>query len=301
MEKIKAKKLKKGDNICFLTVSGNIEEFEKLKISEEIFIKNGFNIVKSPSTFTNYGYMSCDDKTRIKEIENAFADKTIDAIVATRGGYGLLRVLNMIDYSIIKNNPKIFVGYSDITTLLAMFYKKTGLISFHGQMALGLANQDQEIINSFFDTLKGNTKEIIAKNPQTLIKGNAKGILWGGNLTTLASMCGVCDFIPQEDFIFFVEDWHEPVYKLDRMLFQLFSQNNFKKYIKGIVFGDFGDTKNEKYFFEMIKDFSKEHNIPCCLGFDISHSDKNICLAYGCDVEFNADEGKIIFEETYLI
>ena len=108
----------------------------------------------------------------------------------------------------------------------------------------------------------------------------AEGIIWGGNLATLVSLCGI-DFIPNEDFIFFAEDLNEPVYKIDKMFTQLFNINEFKKYCKGIVLGDFLDCGNEKWLEEFFVELSKIHQIPIVGGFKITHNRKKITIPIG--------------------
>ena len=134
MKTLKAKKLKNEMTIGLLSVSGAIEDYNELEIAKSRLEKSGFEVVISP--YKNYRDMAGTKKDCINTLHDFFENPKIDAIIASRGGYGTLRFLREIDYKIIKKNPKIFVGFSDITNLLAMFYKKAGLIGFYGPMAL---------------------------------------------------------------------------------------------------------------------------------------------------------------------
>jgi muramoyltetrapeptide carboxypeptidase len=178
-------------------------------------------------------------------LENAFKDNQTDAILCVRGGYGALRIIDKIDYNIIKNNPKIFCGYSDITVLSAIILKKTGLITFSSPMPKG--DFQPEEINEytekqFFKTLTNDKITVSAQNLKTYKSGNAKGIIIGGNLASVASLCGT-DFIPDDKFIFFAEDLNEPVYKIDKYFRQLLNIKKFKKNISAIILGDFLDSE----------------------------------------------------------
>lgn len=224
MNIIKPSKLKKGDTIGILSVSGAVSDQKEIERAKDFFISQGFKVKISDTTKKHFRYMAGTDRERAKALEDFFLDGSINAILCSRGGYGTLRIIDKIDYEIIKNNPKIFVGYSDITILLAMIYKKTGLITFHGAMAKGDFGQktiNEYTKNSFFNTLQNGQKEFSAdKDFETFQKGSAKGILFGGNLASLVSLSPL-DFVPDEDIILFLEDLNEPVYKLDKMFTQL--------------------------------------------------------------------------------
>lgn len=212
-----------------------------------------------------------------------FADSEIKAIICARGGYGSIRLLNKIDFDLIKKNPKILCGYSDITALSAIILKNTGLITFSGAMAQSdFASQkiDTFTSDSFFNTLRGKEINLSPQNSVTYLSGNAKGILFGGNLSTLTSLCGI-DFIPDEDFIFFAEDLNEPVYKIDRYYSQLLNIKQFKKNIKAIILGDFLDIDDKDYFDDFFNNLARELNIPIISGFPISHGIKKVTVPYG--------------------
>ncbi len=208
MKTIKPKKLQKGNTIGILAVSGRIKEYERIEKAKTYFEKEGYKTVISDTCKTSHRYMAGNnDEECLKALHSFFSDKSINAILCARGGYGTLRLINKIDWNLIKNNSKIFAGYSDITVLLNMIYKKTGLITFHSAMANGDFGADIEEYtkNSFFNTLKGSAGCFTAEKGTVFKKGIAKGKLWGGNLASFVSLCGM-DFIPDEDLILFLED-----------------------------------------------------------------------------------------------
>ncbi len=302
MKIIKPKKLEKGDTIGILSVSGRIKEYERIENAASYFEMCGFKVVISETCKTSHRYMAGNnDDDCINALHNFFADENINAILCARGGYGTLRLLNKIDWNIIAKNPKIFAGYSDITTLLTAIYKKTGLITFHSPMANGDFGLELEshTIHSFYNTLQGLAKEFTAENPVFYNTGIAKGILWGGNLSTLSAMCGL-DFIPNSDIILFAEDLNEPVYKIDRMFTQLFNIKELVKNVKGIALGDFKDIENADILNEVIMEIALHLNIPVIKGFKITHNKIKDTIPLGVEAEFDAENAKITILEDYV-
>ena len=303
MNIIKPSKLKSGDTIGILSVSGGVSNYENILRAKDFFVSQGFKVKISETTSKHFRYMAGTDEERVKALEDFFSDGDIDAIVCSRGGYGTLRIIDKINYDVIKNNPKIFAGYSDITILLAMIFKKTGLITFHGAMMngdFGKEEINEYTKNSFFNTLQNEQKDFYAKdNFEVLNSGSSEGILWGGNLATLVSLIPN-DFVPDEPLILFLEDLNEPVYKIDKMLTQLFNIPLIKKNVKGLVFGDFLDSGNDEQLIELLKEVSSELKVPSTFGFNITHGAEKDTLPYGVKVNFNADRGLLRVENSYL-
>lgn len=282
MNLIKPKKLKQGDTITFIAPSGNIDE-DKVLNAKKYFEDKGYKIKLGEHIFDNDRYMAGNDTNRAKDLENAFKDNQTDAILCVRGGYGALRIIDKIDYNIIKNNPKIFCGYSDITVLSAIILKKTGLITFSSPMPKG--DFQPEEINEytekqFFKTLTNDKITVSAQNLKTYKSGNAKGIIIGGNLASVASLCGT-DFIPDDKFIFFAEDLNEPVYKIDKYFRQLLNIKKFKENISAIILGDFLDSEPKEQLDELFFEFAKELNIPTFGGYYITHDKQKDTIPIG--------------------
>ena len=180
-----------------------------------------------------------------------------------------------------------------------MFLKKSHLLTFYGPMPyVDFVDEiDEYTEKMFFDTLNGNLSLYEASKLKIYNEGLANGILFGGNLSSLASCCGV-DFIPDENFILFIEDWHDPTYKIDRMLTQLFNIEQFEKNIKGIVVGEFLNIEDSQYFDNIFFDIAKKYNIPIASGFKISHGKQKMTLPYGMQCQFDANKGKIKMLES---
>lgn len=304
MNLIKPKKLKKGDTIGFLALSGSIESKKNVLRAKKYFEDKGFNVVFCENIFDKKRYLAGDDEKKVQELHRFFESPEIDAILCARGGYGAIRLLDKIDFEIIKNNPKIFAGYSDVTAIEAMIYKKTGLVTFyspHAQSDFGVEDVSKFVEDSFFKTLS-NTKdyEIVPdkRKSKTYFQGEAKGVLWGGNLATIVSLCGL-DFIPDEDFIFFAEDLNESVYKIDKMFTQLLNIEKFRKNLKGVILGDFLDAGDKKYLEELFVEIGQKTQKPVLSGFKISHAKEKLTVPYGAMAEFSTGN-KILKIKSYL-
>ena len=303
MNIIKPKKLQKGDTIGILAVSGRIKEYENIEKAKTFLEEQGYKVVVSDTCKTYHNYMAGNsDEDCLDALYSFFEDKSIDAILCARGGYGTLRLLNKIDWNVIKNNPKIFAGYSDITILLNMIFKNTGLITFHSPMANGdFANEIQSLtVENFFKTLSGETTNYQAEYYNTFYQGVTDGILWGGNFASLISLCGL-DFVPKTNLVLFLEDLNEPIYKIDRMLTQLFNIKEAREHIKGIAIGEFKDIEDKRKLDELFQDFANELKIPMCDGFMITHNKIKDTLPVGADVIFNSNNGRIIIKDKYTI
>ena len=267
--------------IGIIALSGVIDK-EKLNFAINNLKSLGYNVKLSKNIFDTNRYLAGNDNNKIKELEEFFSNPEIDIIMTARGGYGAIRLIDKINYNLLKNHPKIFTGFSDVTALLLMIYKKTGMVTYHGLMATPDFGFDCEIDEFSFQNFQAaiNGEELNFEGNKIYRDGTAEGIIWGGNLATLVSLCGT-DFIPNEDFIFFAEDLNEPVYKIDKMFTQLFNIKEFKKYCKGIVLGDFLDCGNEKWLEEFFVEFSEIHQIPIVGGLKITHNRKKITIPIG--------------------
>ena len=283
MNLIKPAPLKKGDTIGLIALSGAVNDCDSVSRAEKYFVSKGFNVKISDGIYKVNRYLAGADSDKLNELHKFFSDDSVKAIIAVRGGYGAIRLVNSIDYDLIKNNPKIFCGFSDVTALSLMMLKKSNLITYSAPMVIsdfGKENLCDFTMENFFSVLCDD-KEIELKNTGKIYKnGDARGMIWGGNLATIVSLCGL-DFIPDDDFILMAEDLNEPVYKIDRMFTQLFNIDKFKKNIKAIVLGDFLDVDNVNWLDEFFVELSEKHNIPIVSGYKITHDSEKLTIPIG--------------------
>ncbi len=294
MDYIFPKPLKKGDTIGIIAPCGVLREPERIDTGVKRLKDCGFNLKLSNHLFDTKRYMAGTDAVRAEELNRFFADKEVDCILCARGGYGALRILDLIDYQLIRDNPKIFCGYSDVSAISAMLLKNAGLVTYSSPMLSG--DWGQEIISkftidNFFNTLAGTNLEynLIGDTQAT-----AKGIAWGGNLTTIASLCGR-DFIPQNKFIFIIEDINEPVYKIDRALAQLYGVRDFCQNISGIACGEFTNTENSDWLEEVLNEYASLLNVNLWKGLKLGHIEDKITFPIGSKCKITGN--KIFFEQ----
>ena len=294
MKKIFPEIKKENLTIGILSVCGDIKDIETLEATRKYFEQKGFNVRFSDTCYKTKNYLCGTDEERANALNKFFADDSIDIILTARGGYGAIKILDKIDYDLIKNNPKPFCGYSDITALQLMIYKKTGMITYNAPMAYSDFARDitEYSENSFFNVLKNKPKSLIVDNPIFYYDGVCNGVLWGGNLSTIQSMCGL-DFIPDEPLVFFVEDINEPVYKIDKMITQLLNIDAFKKNLVGIVLGDFTGIDNQKYFNDFFTELSSCLKIPIIGGFKFGHEKDKQTFPIGVNVVLDTNASKI--------
>ena len=268
--------IKQGDTIGIIALGGNCEQ-ALVEQAVQNLENLGYKVKLSKNIYDQERYLAGSDRDKIEELYRFFQDPEINLILNARGGYGSIRLINKINYDIIKNNPKPFCGFSDITALLLMIYKKCGLTTYHGPMAcsdfsgVGVNIFTKE---SFFKAI--NNEPLEFTGTKIYKEGSAEGILWGGNHSTVVSLCGQ-DFIPNEDFLFFIEDLNEPVYKIDKMFTQLFNIEKFSNNCKAIILGDFLDVDNREWLEELFYSFTP----PTVGGFKISHAEEKITLPIG--------------------
>jgi len=296
--------MNKGDTIGIIALSGDCDR-EKIDNAKANIEALGYRVELSQNIFDKDRYLAGSDEVKINELHRFFEDDEIKLILCARGGYGAIRLINDINYDLIKNNPKPFCGFSDVTALLLMIYKKTGLATYHSPMAqtdftnlpspCGRGNEGEgaisETIRTFFEVI--NNKKSEYKITKTYHKDDTAGILWGGNLSTVVSLCGQ-NFIPNDDFIFFTEDLCEPVYKIDKMFQQLINIKEFRDRCRAIILGDFSDVDNQKWLEEYFIELAESLNIPVVHIDGITHSENKITLPIG--VRARIEEYKLIFK-----
>ncbi|OGU76114.1 MAG: hypothetical protein A2V93_08845 [Ignavibacteria bacterium RBG_16_34_14] len=313
-QKIKPPRLKEGDSIALVTPGSYISEKEL-----EDCIKNlhslGFNTVYNKSVLNKIGYFSGNDKQRTEELMEMFSRKDVDGIMCARGGYGCSRILPFLDYEIIKNNPKVLIGYSDVTALLYGIYSKTGLICFHGPVGISIFNEFST--NYLKDVLISPHKRLVlisgpegnGSEPVTIRSGKAEGELIGGNLSVIVSLIGTEYDIDTENKIIFLEETTEEPYRIDRMLTQMLMSGKFKG-AAGIALGVFDDCEPKKEdpsfensfsLMEVLFDRLSGLSIPVIYGLSFGHIKNKFTLPFGINAELNADEKKLTLIEKAVV
>jgi muramoyltetrapeptide carboxypeptidase len=249
MKTIKPPHLKKGDLIGLISPASTPDNLEKINQGVRYLESLGYRVVVGKNVGKVRGYLAGTDDERLEDLHSMFRNKDVKAIFCVRGGYGTIRILDKIDYSLIRKNPKILVGYSDITSLQLAIFQKTGLVTFSGPMAaVDFAGEVNKYTEEVFWKMVSSTKPFgKLHNPENeriscLSKGKAKGILLGGNLSLVCSLLGT-SFLPKFDkAILFLEEVDEKPYRIDRFFAQMRLAKIFDK-VNGIVLCNFTDCE----------------------------------------------------------
>ncbi len=300
--------LSPGDTVGLITPASFITE-EQLKQATKNIKSLGLKPFFCDSISDRKGYFAGSDKQRLKELHRMYAEKNVKAVICVRGGYGTTRLLEKIDYNLIKKNPKPLIGYSDITALLNAVYLKTKLPAFHGTNAAGEFTDytSENFVKMFFETSENIDTGIFAdhkKDAFVINSGNACGKLTGGNLALITSTLGTPFEIKTENKILFLEDIAEAPYKIDRMLTQLISAGKFKK-VKGVIFGKFSgcEAKDKDSSFslrEVITERIKPLKIPGIYGFSFGHIKNRAVLPVGVNACFDAENFSIFIKRKEI-
>lgn len=298
------KKLKKGDTIGIIAPA-SCTTYEKVLEAKKNIEDIGYQVILGECTKKQWYSYAGTDEERAEEINSFFDDKSIDAIICMRGGYGSNRLIELLDFEVIKRNPKIFVGYSDITTLHIALNEKANLITFHGPMAVSnfTGNYNRDTYENFIEMLSNSKYEQsiknITKELKVLNEGRAKGKLVGGNLATLIATLGTEYDLDYNGKILFLEEIGEKTYKIDRFLNQLKKHGVFEK-IEGLVLGDFKnciqDSEKDMTLLEVFQNYFKELKKPVIYNFESGHSEPMLTLPLGaiCEIDTYNKELKVL-------
>jgi len=310
MSFIKPKKLRKGDVIGIISPASSADDPNLVNNGIRYIESLGYRVETGKNLNKNRGYLAGTDEERLEDIHQMFRDKNVKAIFCLRGGYGAFRLLDKIDYSLIKKNPKIFVGFSEVTSLQMAFLRKASLITFAGPMVVPNFSKDisKYTEENFWTIITSNKKpgKLFSPGSEKFPKinsGISSGRLVGGNLAVYASLIGTEFFPDLKDKILLLEDVSEYPYKIDRMMNQLKLNRVFKK-VKGIILGRFVDciehdlNKKTLTLGEIMDDYLKEIKIPVIYTFPHGHVKELITLPIGIKMKLNATKGYVEILES---
>jgi len=294
---IKPPRLKPGSTIGIVSPSYHINE-DVYKRTSKIFTERGYKIIEGKSVKLNDNLYSGTPLERANDINAMFGNPNVDAIICARGGYGANRVLPLLDYEVIQQNPKIFMGYSDITAYLTSITQKTGLVTFHGPMLVTYKKGFIEYnYNNFIKCLSGEFPIKIEPpndlQPHILKSDIAEGPLWGGNLCLLLNRLGTLDQLNTDGAILFIEDIGEQHYRFDRMMVQMLNAGMFDN-IRGLIIGELVDMEDTDPSFgrttdEIVMDVCGDLDIPIITNFACGHGKYQATLPISISVELNAE------------
>ena len=294
--------LKKGDTIGIVCPAGYMP-FEKAQTCIETLTRWGFEVIPGKTLGHQFNYFSGTDEERCKDLQRMMDDKNIDAILCARGGYGMGRIIDKLDFAKFIKRPKWIIGFSDITVLHSHLFTNYKIASLHAPMAAAFNDSEfkNQYIQSLHDALLGKKADYKTEGNILDQEGKAKGILVGGNLSLLANVIGTRSDVKTKNKILFIEEVGEYIYSVDRMMYQLKRSGKLEN-LKGLIIGRFSDMKDTTIPFgqtveDAVKDMVKDYDYPVCFGFPVSHDKENYALKVGVKYRLKVTKGFVELKE----
>jgi muramoyltetrapeptide carboxypeptidase len=284
--------LKQGNTIGIVAPARKVSA-EELAPAIKVLENWGLKIKTGKNIFSIQNQFAGSDAQRIADYQDMLDDTEVKAIIAARGGYGSVRIIDELNFSCFKKNPKWIIGYSDVTVMHSHIHTNIGIETLHATMPISF-NKDAESLALLKKALFGEELSYSISSTPLNRKGESKGVLVGGNLSLLYALAVTPSDIDTKGKILFLEDLDEYLYHIDRMMMQLKRSGKLSG-LKGLVIGDLSDMKDNTIPFgktaeEIILDAVKEYNYPVCFGFPAGHGIKNYPLYLGREVELSVKE-----------
>lgn len=280
------KALNSGDTIGIIAPAGPFDQ-NRFEAGIALIHEMGFATTVDEGIYEQQGYLAGNDQHRAAHFNAMMADDQVQAVMCARGGYGVLRILDQLDYEVVSNHPKPLVGFSDITALHRAIHLKTGLITFHGPMVTTVAVSNRASQRSWSETLLGACDFSPALPEVRVIKaGVAEGVLTGGNLATLCHLVGTPFGADYSGAILLIEDVGEAPYRLDRMLTQM-KMAGVLDGIAGLIVGSFENCGPADEIDALVMERFQEFDIPIISGMPIGHGEQNLTVPLGASVRLD--------------
>ncbi|MCF6356305.1 MAG: LD-carboxypeptidase [Draconibacterium sp.] len=284
-----------NSKIRIVSPAGKIKE-ERVIPAVEWLEKQGYKVELGKHVFAQHFQFAGTDSQRLEDLQTAFDDPETNVIICSRGGYGMVRIIDQLDFAEFKEHPKWLVGFSDIT-ILHSYLNNNETASIHGAMPpffFDEKGKPNESLVSLMDLLKGGNISYQIKPNERNRTGNVTAELIGGNLSIIASLLGTKYELKTEGKILFLEDIDEYLYHIDRIMRQLKLAGKLEK-LAGLVVGDFTGIKDNETPFgqtyeEIIWEVVKDYNYPVCFGFPAGHDKKNLALTFGKKWNLNVSQ-----------
>ncbi len=283
--------LKKGDKIAITCPAKKLPApmTDAVKLLESW----GLEVVLGDTVDLSYHQFAGDDEQRARDLQRFIDDDSIKAIIAARGGYGTVRIIDKVDFSRFAANPKWLVGFSDITVLHTHLFANYGLQTIHGQMPVNIPDASAHSLETLRKALFGENLSYQFTSHANNRSGNSSGILVGGNLSLLVAVSGSVSDLDYAGKVLFIEDVGEYLYAIDRMIRCLDRAGKLKD-LKGLIVGGFTEVKDNDIPFgqsvaEIIMEVVKEYDYPVCFDFPAGHIPDNCSLAFGKTISLRVD------------
>ena len=275
-----------------------------LNLATQWMHARGYQLRVYPGVWQRDGYLAGSDAERLRDLHDAFADDSVDAIFCLRGGYGCPRLLDGIDFELLRGHPKPFVGYSDITALHLAITRYAGFVTFHGPMLNAdlLGNKQAPTESSLLHMLSGQQpptlEHPLAYPLTTITSGCASGRLLGGNLSMICAVMGTAFELDGEGIILFIEDVNEPLYRVDRLLTHMRLAGKLDR-LRGVLVGDVAGVERTALERLLTQELGGL-GIPVLAGWRSGHCDPNLTLPMGAQVRLDADQQLLVLEQDVV-
>ena len=284
--------LKKNDKIAIVSPAKKLPK--RIDYAVALFKQWGLEVVIGESVYAEHCQFAGDDELRTRDIQHFLDDPSIKAIVAARGGYGTIRIIDELDFTIFQDHPKWFVGFSDITVLLSHLFQTLEMQSIHAQMPYTFEEGSPESLESLRRALFGEALQYHYTSTFSNRAGETEGVLIGGNLTLLVMMQGSLSEMDYTDKILFIEDVGESEASVDRMM-RMLKRSGKLAHLKGLIVGAFNEIPEEKIPFgqspeDVIWDAVKEYSYPVCFNFPTGHIDDNRAMVLGATASLAVEQ-----------
>ena len=293
-------RLQRGDTIGLLCPAGPVREMQHLQVGIRLITDMGFKVKVRGPVEPGEGYLADSDAKRADNLHTLWSDEEVKAVLAIRGGFGCLRLIDHLDMDLFRRHPKFLVGFSDVTVLLNGLLHHAGLVSLHGPMAASLERSDEQSVVSLFSLLTGDFSGRIKPRGLELLRGSGsgRGRLIGGNLTSLVHLLGTPWDSNWDDCILLLEDTNEPMYRLDRMLTQLALAGRLER-LAGLLLGTFDPGSDrqatlrlqEAVWGRVMELVGPEY--PVWAAFPAGHQKENLPLPIGMEAVMESGTGTL--------
>ena len=297
---IKPPALRRGDGVGIVSPAGPVREAQ-LHDGLKHLESSGFEVHMAPHVYAKGEYLAGEDPLRLADLHAMFLSPEIKAIFCSRGGYGSLRLLDRLDYHLVRKHPKILVGFSDITALLMALYHQGGLVTFHGPMVVNLASIRSSSWTHLCGVLCENHPVTLRyKEGTVLSEGRGVGPLLGGNMSLICHLLGTPFFPSLKGAILCLEDRGEPSYRLDRMWTHLAQADQLQD-LAGVVVGQYVDCGDMSAFHGQLEHRFAGTGIPVVTGFPMGHGSDNLAFPLGIQAELNTEQMTLRTLEPHLL
>jgi muramoyltetrapeptide carboxypeptidase len=289
---ISPEKLSKGDTIAIVGPAGKIDK-HKVRIAKNRLESWGLKVAEGVHLFDNEYQYAANDEKRLQDLQKAMDDPKIKAILCARGGYGTIRIIDRIDFTGFRKNPKWIIGFSDITVIHSHIQQNLATEAIHGCMAGGfdLRSNDRQSSETIKQILFGENLSYRVAHHVLSRQGICEGELTGGNLAILCSLSGSSSEVDTAGKVLFIEETGEHLYRIDRMMQSLRRAGKLNQ-IAGLIVGGLTEIPDKavhfgKTAFEIIDDVIQKYNFPVCYGFPSGHLKDNRALILGRKVKLS--------------